>query len=352
MTMDRPTLTITHDELAKPEVDDRLEAQRQHRATLQHFENAQVIVPTNDRQSMLARPWFVLGTAAILGATLAGMVWIALSLAGVIGRQTIDLASELQAINKAYAAGRIDGTTASAARDALVQSVGWLPATWLPLCGAMIGLGVVERAIDRDVLAAVGRGLIAALLTAALIALGGMFGSELGWVLVGILAGVTPGALDKVGRRALLGAGCGLLGGLLAMGTAWALPDHIASDVVASILGAGFIGITLGLAETRQKLGRLQVEQGLIAGKSFLLYRDPTLLGSALNSHIYLFRDREVGRRHAAIRKTPGGYVVENLPLGGPTLVNDQPVTRAKLRSGDTLKVGRTVLRFSEQGHG
>lgn len=350
MTMDRIKLTITADELSRPEVDERLEAQRNHRSTLDHFESAQVIVPTSESASWLARPWLVLGASAAVGAALAGLAWWGLSLLGVISPQAIDLGAEFRTIDEALAVGRLDSATANAAREALRASGGvWLAAMWSLLAGSMVLLACIERLVDRDRLGALRRLAVVAPMAAGLVALSGWFASDIGWVLAGIVAGMMPGVLDRIGRRALLGAGCGLLGGLLAAGLATVLPTHIGFAALAAMAGAGVIGITLGLAETRQKLGRLHVEQGLIAGKSFLLYRDPTLLGSAPNSHIYLFRDREVGRRHAAIRKVPGGYEIENLPLGGPTLLNDRPVGRARLRAGDRLRLGRTVLRFSEQ---
>jgi hypothetical protein len=350
MTMDRIKITITADDLVRPEVDERLDAQRQHRATLQHFDTAQIIVPTSDRPSWLARPWLVLGSSAALGAVVSCAIWAGLSAAGLISVEAIDLASELRAIDQALAVGRLDAATASAAREALAaSSSGWSPAWWSLLSGPLVVLACIERVVDRDLQGALRRAAIVVPLAVMLVILSGWFHSDLGWALTGPVVGAMPGILDRISRRAMIGAGCGLLGGLLGGAVAWAIPDQLPGAALGSALGASFIGVTLGLAETRQKLGRLHVEQGLIAGKSFLLYRDPTLLGSAPNSHIYLFRDREVGRRHAAIRKTPGGYEIENLPLGGPTLLNDRPVARAKLRSGDRLKVGRTVLRFSEQ---
>jgi predicted component of type VI protein secretion system len=104
-----------------------------------------------------------------------------------------------------------------------------------------------------------------------------------------------------------------------------------------------------GLIENAAKNGWVKVTAGLIAGKQFILYRNPTFIGSGPECPIYLFRDGQVGKRHAAIHIVPGGFELENLPLGSQTLVNGKPITRARLRSGDEIKIGMTSFRFQEK---
>ena len=79
------------------------------------------------------------------------------------------------------------------------------------------------------------------------------------------------------------------------------------------------------------------------------MYRNPTFVGSGPDCQIYLFKDPKVGRRHAAIHIVPGGFELENLPLGEQTLVNGSPVTRARLRNGDKIQIGATALVLQEK---
>ena len=97
------------------------------------------------------------------------------------------------------------------------------------------------------------------------------------------------------------------------------------------------------------KSGWLKVTAGLIAGKQFVLYRNPTFIGSSPDNQIYLFKDGQVGRRHAAIHIIRGGFEIEDLPLGVATLINGRPITRTKLRSGDQVQIGNTRFLFQEK---
>jgi diguanylate cyclase (GGDEF)-like protein len=55
-----------------------------------------------------------------------------------------------------------------------------------------------------------------------------------------------------------------------------------------------------------------------------------------------------VSRRHAAINRVLGRYIVVDLKSTNGTFVNDQRVERAELEDGDLLRTGKTVLKFLE----
>ena len=173
-------------------------------------------------------------------------------------------------------------------------------------------------------------------------------------VLFGAAVGAAPGIVIRNARRATAGIAGGLVGGVVGAVLLLAISKFLAADIFSrivafAVVGAA-IGVTMGWLEEAAKQGWLRVASGLIAGKQFILYRNPTFVGSAPMSHIYLFRDPQVGRRHAAIfLVTGGGYEIENLPLGGPTLVNGQPVSRVRLKRGDRIGIGRTTLVFDEK---
>ena len=117
-----------------------------------------------------------------------------------------------------------------------------------------------------------------------------------------------------------------------------------------AIMSIGLLtGLFSGIIENAIKAGWFKVESGLIAGKQFVLYRNPTFIGSHPMSHIYLFNDVQIGKRHACVHIIGNGYEIEDLPLGTRTYVNGKPVSRARLHNGDEVRVGKTVFKFQEK---
>ena len=183
-----------------------------------------------------------------------------------------------------------------------------------------------------------------------------MISNAVQWGTLGLFIGSASGIVLKSARKTAAGATGGLIGGLIG----GAIYDPVAKwtggheQVIARLVAICVIGMIAGfgtgLIENAVKTGWLKVSTGLIAGKQFILYRDPTYIGSALSCHIYLFRDPAVGKRHAAVHIVPGGFEIENLPLGSGTLVNqEQVVGRRRLRSGDNITIGSTTMMFQEK---
>jgi adenylate cyclase len=56
--------------------------------------------------------------------------------------------------------------------------------------------------------------------------------------------------------------------------------------------------------------------------------------------------DRSVSKRHALVRLVGGQYVIEDLGSLNGIFINGERVKKAMLRSGDTLRLGHTILRF------
>lgn len=95
-------------------------------------------------------------------------------------------------------------------------------------------------------------------------------------------------------------------------------------------------------------MASLFVIQGADQGKRFELKAVPTALGRDTSNPIRL-HDNEVSRRHAELRPAEGaGFRVVDLGSANGTYLNDQPVDQAPLRPGDRLRLGQTVLVFSE----
>jgi pSer/pThr/pTyr-binding forkhead associated (FHA) protein len=79
--------------------------------------------------------------------------------------------------------------------------------------------------------------------------------------------------------------------------------------------------------------------------RDFVLEADQALLGRAAACHIVL-SDDTVSRSHARIERRGGGLWIEDLGTPNGTSVNGVRVGRTKLGHGDTIGLGKSVLRF------
>jgi hypothetical protein len=179
-----------------------------------------------------------------------------------------------------------------------------------------------------------------------------VFARTIIWSILGLFFAIAPGIVMRNRKKLLVGllggvAG-GFLGGLLFDGI-----GHLTDSGVLSrffgIIGIGTLsGVGIGLIENAMKTGWLKVLSGVIAGKQFIIYKNPTFIGSSQQCEIYLFKDPKVSPRHAAIHSGPQGYTIQNLGSGG-TYVNGAAVTKKTLRTGDEISIGNTVLRFEQK---
>lgn len=245
-------------------------------------------------------------------------------------------------------------------------------------CGLMIALclGIAEPATDRNLAGVVINGSVAAamgLLGGVVVslfvdrlfaALGGdttggltdarqVIARAVTWGVMGLFLTIGTGLVMRSFKKFAIGLAGGLVGGVIG----GAIYDPLAlfterpelSRLIALAAIGLFAGLSTGLIENAAKSGWVRVITGLIAGKQFILYRNPTFIGSGPDCQIYLFKDDKVGRRHAAIHLVPGGFELEDLPLGAPTVINGRPTKRARLRHGDRISIGATTFLFQEK---
>jgi len=122
---------------------------------------------------------------------------------------------------------------------------------------------------------------------------------------------------------------------------------------VSRLFGLLAVGLCVGcfvaLAERLAREAWVLVRTGPLAGKSFVLYRTPTTIGSAPAADIYLFKDAEIGPRHAAIHRLGNRYEIEDLGSRAGVSVGGRAVRRHRLASGDQIVLGATVLEFEER---
>ena len=234
------------------------------------------------------------------------------------------------------------------------------------------GLSSVEKFMDANYSGAAVRGLIAAgiglligpvacIFTEIVYAsLGGgqedtllavqMFARAVGWAFIGCFVAIVPGILMKNGKKFGLGVAGGAIGGLLGGFLFDPITIVTQTDVLARIVGiVGFgtiAGLAMGLLEEAAKQGWLKVAAGLLAGKQFIIYKNPTIIGSSPKSEIYLFKDTAVMPSHAAIRIQGKSFVIEALDRNGIVYVNSQPVSQRRLLNGDFINIGSTQFLF------
>jgi uncharacterized membrane protein YjfL (UPF0719 family) len=240
------------------------------------------------------------------------------------------------------------------------------------ICGLFIAtfLAIAEPLTQRNFASAVTNGSVAALLgllgglTAALFiyvmttTAGPRNLSEstidtYSWGVLGLFIGAGAGVVMRNPKKLMIGVAGGLSGGLIG---GWlfvpisTLTGSQQDSHLIAFLAIGVItGIGTGLIENATRKAWLRVIAGVLAGKQFILYRNPTFIGSSPDCQIYLFKDRKVGPRHAAIHIVPGAYELEDLPLGQKTMINDKTIAKTRLRHGDRITVGSTVFLFQDR---
>jgi FHA domain len=192
-----------------------------------------------------------------------------------------------------------------------------------------------------------------------------------GWTIVGFLIGFSicffeiingliarkdfGGAVKKVIKCVIGGTIGGILGGIVAFVLNF-LAQQITDKALWTPTALGFIaigaciGLLVGLAQIILKEAWIKVEAGFRPGREMLLLKEKTSIGRAEGSDIALFGDSGVEKTHAAIILEGGRYYLEDLQTPGGTYVNDQKIDgRAPLKTGDLIRVGKSVLRFNER---
>ena len=121
------------------------------------------------------------------------------------------------------------------------------------------------------------------------------------------------------------------------------------SSRLVGLLAVGLsIGIFVALVERLARDAWLRVRTGPLAGKSFILYKTPTILGSAPQSDVYLYKDADIDGSHVAIHRVGSTYEIEDLGSRTGTTVAAGGAP-APVVSGDQIVVGSTILDFEER---
>jgi hypothetical protein len=185
-----------------------------------------------------------------------------------------------------------------------------------------------------------------------------LIGRSLAWCLAGSAMGMGQGIALRSKRLLIYGLLGGLVGGLLG----GLLFDPIAflvvgpdkpSAALSRLIGFGVIGlsvgVTIGIVELLARDAWLRMTQGPLTGKEFLVFKDVMNIGSSPRSDIYLFNDPQVAENHAVLRAVGDECEIEARHGTSPVLLNSRSVSRARLRHGDNVTIGRTSFVFQQR---
>jgi hypothetical protein len=156
-------------------------------------------------------------------------------------------------------------------------------------------------------------------------------------------------------RNSVIGGALGgALGGLFFDPISRFFEDSMFSGAAVSrgvgLIAVGLsIGIFVALVERMGRDAWLRVRTGPLAGKSFILYKTPSIIGNAPQSDVYLYKDAEIDPSHAAIHRVGTTYEIEDLGTRMGTSVGGDKIRRRKLASGDQIVIGSTILDFEER---
>lgn len=189
----------------------------------------------------------------------------------------------------------------------------------------------------------------------------------LGWMLAGVLIGLALGAVDAFQavrrgtdrrgayRKLQNGLYGGLLGGLIG-GLPFTFLDNVqrlrtSGLTISLVLLGSLIGLMIGLAQVILKDAWLVVVEGFRPGRELSLTKDVTTIGRAEDCDLGLFGDKAVAKLHARILAKNNHYLLAPAADAGETLVNDAPVgaNPVPLHAGDSIRIGRSVIRFGER---
>ena len=179
-----------------------------------------------------------------------------------------------------------------------------------------------------------------------------IFARAVAWGVLGLFVAVAPGMMMRSGKKLLLGCLGGLIGGMVG-GTlfdpicTWTGSVVMARFVNVVGLGVG-TAVAMTLLESAAKRDWLRVLSGVITGKQFILYRNPTVIGSSPKCEIYLFKDTSILPQHAAINQREGEFYLSAVGTL-PVLVNDRETRQTRLRNGDRVRIGQTVMQFESK---
>ncbi len=185
-----------------------------------------------------------------------------------------------------------------------------------------------------------------------------MIGRSIAWCLAGSAMGLGQGIALRSKRLLIYGLLGGIVGGLLGGVLfdpidAFLLGPEKPGAGLSRLIGFGVIGLavgaTIGIVELLARDAWLRMTQGPLTGKEFLMFKEVMNIGSSPRSDIYLFNDSQVAENHAVLRAVGDECEIEAKQSTSPVMLNNRSITRARLRHGDNVTIGRTSFVFQQR---
>lgn len=171
------------------------------------------------------------------------------------------------------------------------------------------------------------------------------------WLLVGVASGITVGAASKSSKRLALTTGGGAIGGFLGGFFFDFFPQNL--EWVAQVAGISFTGLLIGLSmallEQAARTQWIEIVEGGMAGKQFILYKRDLTIGSSPTADITLIKDSAIAPLHARIYSQGGRTVLESLNPGMPCSVDGVSDNKFNLADSSNITLGGTTIRFREK---
>ncbi len=346
---DQRPIKLLSEELYSPKVEGYLEQQHSLRAAVADFPTQPLIV------RVIYSSWFYLSLASGLGGFVA---WAIVEPFFNEGEHE----SSIAAIMLFPTVAAMVGLFLGAAEGLMCRQVGRAA-----LCAAVgAGIGLVGGLV-----AIFAAGMVFVMMANLAVSVGTpprhgemprgmtllifMMGRAAAWAIAALPAGLGQGIALKEKKVILNGLLGGVLGGLLG-GLLFDPIDLLLSsnhDRATLSRAVGFtviglmVGLFVGLVEQWTKTAWLHMKAGPLAGKQFVLYRNPTVIGSSPKADVYLFKDEAIAPRHLLIHNRGGRFEIEDCGSEEGTHVNGIPVQKKFLEAGDQIVIGKTVLEFS-----
>jgi hypothetical protein len=185
-------------------------------------------------------------------------------------------------------------------------------------------------------------------------------GRAIAWSIISMGAGLGLGIAQRSRKLVMNGLAGGMVGGMLG----GLLFDPVGrfvcgyegeadlSRMVGFCAVGALVGLFTGFFENISKDAWFQMLKGPLAGKQFILYKTPMIIGSSPKADIYLFKDPGIEPRHASVTKTGTRYLIAEEGPGRGFLINGSHAGRYVLQDGDLVSIGETVLKYHERQKG
>lgn len=171
------------------------------------------------------------------------------------------------------------------------------------------------------------------------------------WLLVGIAAGLTVGVASRSLKRTGLTVGGGAVGGFIGGFIFDFIPDNLLW--VSQVVGIGVTGLLIGLSmavlEQAARTQWIEIIEGGMAGKQFILYKSEITIGSSPTADITLIKDPSISPVHARIFAAAGRSQIESLDPTRPISVNGAVGMRMQLEDSVYITIGSTQVLFREK---